>query len=192
MGAQEAERESDCKQDIVFPPYLLDVVNERLLHTDRVIALRPKTLAALRYLAERPGLLMRKDEWFEAVWPDTYATDESLKDCVKEIRRALNDDPAKPVFIETAHRRGYRFIRPVTRNEAASRYKVGWEDRAADIFRPASFEGVIVEAGRRHEERQPARADICNSADAQAVPQCALYRSAFSQYSSLNCACSFA
>jgi hypothetical protein len=45
-----------------------------------------------------------------AVWRDTFVTEGVLKTCIKEIRKALNDDADAPRFIETAHRRGYRFV----------------------------------------------------------------------------------
>jgi DNA-binding winged helix-turn-helix (wHTH) protein len=101
-------------RQILFPPFRLDPINERLIRDQEVIPLRPKSFAVLRYLAERPDELVRKEELIEAVWPETYVTDTLLKGCVTEIRKALGDDPAAPRFIETAHRRGYRFIAPIS------------------------------------------------------------------------------
>src|SRR5215510_3388161 len=101
-------------RQILFPPFRLDPINERLQRDQEVIPLRPKSFAVLQYLAERPNKLVRKEELIEAVWPETYVTDTLLKGCVTEIRKALCDDPAAPRFIETAHRRGYRFIAPIT------------------------------------------------------------------------------
>jgi DNA-binding winged helix-turn-helix (wHTH) protein len=103
-------------RQILFPPFRLDPINERLMRDQEVIPLRPKSFAVLRYLAERPEELVRKEELIEAVWPRTYVTDTLLKGCVTEIRKALGDDAAAPRFIETAHRRGYRFIAPVAPN----------------------------------------------------------------------------
>jgi DNA-binding winged helix-turn-helix (wHTH) protein len=100
-------------RQILFPPFRLDPINERLMRDQEMIPLRPKSFAVLRYLAERPDELVRKEELIEAVWPRTYVTDTLLKGCVTEIRKALGDNPAAPRFIETAHRRGYRFIAPV-------------------------------------------------------------------------------
>jgi DNA-binding winged helix-turn-helix (wHTH) protein len=103
-------------RQILFPPFRLDPINERLMRDQEVIPLRPKSFAVLRYLAERPDELVRKEELIEAVWPRTYVTDTLLKVCVTEIRKALGDDPAAPRFIETVHCRGYRFIAPVAPN----------------------------------------------------------------------------
>jgi DNA-binding winged helix-turn-helix (wHTH) protein len=108
-------------RQILFPPFRLDPINERLMRDQEMIPLRPKSFAVLRYLAERPDELVRKEELIEAVWPRTYVTDTLLKGCVTEIRKALGDDPAAPRFIETAHRRGYRFIAPVVEEGGALR-----------------------------------------------------------------------
>jgi pimeloyl-ACP methyl ester carboxylesterase/DNA-binding winged helix-turn-helix (wHTH) protein/class 3 adenylate cyclase len=77
------------------------------------VRLTPKALAVLQYLAARPGKLVTKRELLESLWPDVFVADGALKVCIREIRRALDDDARTPRFIETAHRRGYRFIAPV-------------------------------------------------------------------------------
>ena len=100
----------------IFSPFRLDAVNQRLYRGDEPIAVRPKTLAVLHYLLERPGQLVTKDRLLDAVWPETAVTDAVLKVCVRELREALADDPKQPRFIETSHRRGYRFVAKVSGN----------------------------------------------------------------------------
>src|SRR5262245_2685629 len=98
---------------IVFPPFRLDPANQRLSRDDRVISLRPKTFDVLHHLAEHANQLVTKTELLGVVWSGVSVGDAVLKGCIREIREALGDDPAAPRFIETAHRRGYRFIAPV-------------------------------------------------------------------------------
>ena len=57
---------------------------------------------------------MPKQELLDAVWPGVFVGDAVLKVTIREIRKALGDDTDQPRFIETAHRRGYRFVAPVT------------------------------------------------------------------------------
>ena len=95
---------------IAFPPFRLDLVNQRLCRDEQVIALRPKAFALLQCLLERPGQLVTKEQLLDHVWPETSVSDAVLKGCIRELREALADEPAAPRFIETAHRRGYRFI----------------------------------------------------------------------------------
>jgi TolB-like protein/tetratricopeptide (TPR) repeat protein len=81
-----------------------------LMSGARAIKLTPKALALLSYLAERPGEVVTKDELFAAVWPETTVGDAALVTCIQELRSALHDDARHPRYIETLHRRGYRFI----------------------------------------------------------------------------------
>ena len=95
---------------LCFGPYSLDEANECLWREQQAIPLRPKAYAVLRYLVFHPGVLVTKQELLDAVWPETFVADAVLKDSVSQLREALGDDPKSPQFIETAHRRGYRFI----------------------------------------------------------------------------------
>jgi DNA-binding winged helix-turn-helix (wHTH) protein len=95
---------------MAFGPYLLDPVSGRLLRGTTNVALRPKTFAVLEYLAARPGRLVATRELLDAVWPDTHVTPSVLTGCIREVRRALGDDAKGARFVETVHRRGYRFV----------------------------------------------------------------------------------
>jgi len=95
---------------IHFDPFELDLVNECLWKDSEAISLRPKAFAVLQHLVSRPGELVTKQNLIGAVWQDTFVGDAVLKVAIRQIREALSDDPKSPRFIETAHRRGYRFI----------------------------------------------------------------------------------
>jgi TolB-like protein/DNA-binding winged helix-turn-helix (wHTH) protein len=74
------------------------------------VALRPQAFAVLRYLAERVGRLVTKDELMQALWPGLVVTDDSLVQCIHEIRRAFQDNDH--VVLKTAPKRGYRLVLP--------------------------------------------------------------------------------
>jgi len=97
-----------------FPPFRLDTANEQLWRMTaqgaEVLRLRPKTFAVLRHLIEHEKQLVTKNQFLDTLWPGTVVTDSALKSCVRELRRVLQDDSKAPRFIETVHRRGYRFI----------------------------------------------------------------------------------
>src|SRR5262249_46234439 len=95
---------------ILFDRFCLDLANERLSTGSKTIKLRPKPFAVLEYLLGRPGQLVTKEELLNAIWPGTFVGEAVLKVAIRQIREALGDDPKSPSFIETAHRRGYRFI----------------------------------------------------------------------------------
>jgi len=99
---------------IFFDGFCLDVTNECLWCGSQTIKLRPKPFAVLEYLLGRPGQLVTKDELLNAVWEGAFVGEAVLKVAIRQIREALGDDPKFPSFIETAHRRGYRFIGQIT------------------------------------------------------------------------------
>jgi len=98
---------------IFFDPFCLDLASECLWRGSQAIKLRPKAFAVLDYLLGRPGQLVTKEELLNAVWPGTFVGEAVLKVAIRQVREALGDDSQSPRFIETAHRRGYRFIGPI-------------------------------------------------------------------------------
>ncbi len=103
-----------------FGEYTLDVVRGCLRTADREIELRPKSFEVLRYLVENAGRLVTKDELIKAAWPNVVVTDDSLMQCVSEVRHAIADDGQ--TVIKTVPRRGYRFAAPILRAAAAPPY----------------------------------------------------------------------
>ena len=99
---------------ISFPPFRLDLGNECLWHGTQSIALKPKDFAVLQCLVDQPGQLVTKQELLDSVWSGTTVSDGVLKVCIRRLRRALGDAATQPRFIETVHRRGYRFIAPLS------------------------------------------------------------------------------
>src|SRR4051812_45543679 len=81
-----------------------------LMSGDRSVRLTPKALALLSFMAGRPGEVITKEELFGAIWPEVSVGDAALVTCIQELRKALGDDARRPRYIETLHRRGYRFI----------------------------------------------------------------------------------
>src|SRR5262249_24226647 len=99
--------------EILFGRFRLDA-DGQLWQGNDLIPIRPKPFAVLSFLLERAGRLVTKDELLDAIWPDVSVGEAVLKKTVGEIRDALSDEPKSPGYIETAHRRGYRFIADVT------------------------------------------------------------------------------
>jgi adenylate cyclase len=90
-----------------FLDVTLDLAAERLTRGTSEIRLRPKSFQVLRYLVERPGRLVTREELLHEVWADVTVTDESLTKCIADIRKALSDDAQE--IIRTVTRRGFIF-----------------------------------------------------------------------------------
>ena len=95
---------------IKFDGFAIDPINELVYKGAEKIRLRPKSFALLCQLAGQPGRLATKADLLNAIWKNYNVGDEALKHCVAEIRRVLSDDAETPKYIETVHRRGYRFV----------------------------------------------------------------------------------
>ncbi len=109
-----------------FDRFRFDAPNQRLEDDSGPVRLNPKAFEVLRVLIGRPGQLVSKDELLDEIWPNTHVADGVLKVCVAEIRRALGDAATEPRFIETVHRRGYRFIAKVSAPAAGARSAPAW------------------------------------------------------------------
>jgi DNA-binding winged helix-turn-helix (wHTH) protein/tetratricopeptide (TPR) repeat protein len=114
-----------------FDRFRFDRANQRLDDPAGAIRLNPKAFEVLSVLIERPGQLVLKDQLLDAVWPDTHVADGVLKVCMAEIRKALGDSATAPRFIETVHRRGYRFVAKVADADSANAAAVGAERSGA-------------------------------------------------------------
>lgn len=98
-----------------FDVFEIDVRSLELRRGGVPVGLRPQPARLLRFLAERPGVVVTREELCAALWPaGTFVRfDQGLNSCVKQVRAALGDRPERPRFIETLPRRGYRFLVPV-------------------------------------------------------------------------------
>jgi DNA-binding winged helix-turn-helix (wHTH) protein/predicted ATPase len=139
---------------ICFEGYRLDPT-QGLTRGAAAIRLTPKSLAVLQALADRPGQIVTKEELFRGVWRETAVSDAALTSCIQEVRHALADDARHPRFIETLHRRGYRFIARIS-SEAGTRRPGGAAHAAGAVFvgRNAALDDldralVSAEAGTR-------------------------------------------
>ena len=97
-----------------FGRFQLDRESACLWEGEQRLTLRPKTFDLLVYLVEHAGELARKETLLETVWPDTVVADGVLTTSMGELRKALGETAKQPQYIATVHRRGYRFIAPVT------------------------------------------------------------------------------
>jgi DNA-binding winged helix-turn-helix (wHTH) protein len=100
---------------VEFPPYRLDLAEERLWRGSNLLGLRRKPFAILRYLAEHPGRLVTQAELLAQVWGNVAVSDSAVRSHLHELRQVLGDG-----VIETVIGRGYRFVAPIVEPSRAS------------------------------------------------------------------------
>lgn len=97
----------DSKSRFCFAGFTLDLNLGRLLGIEGDVALRPKSFALLAFLVRNSGRVVSKDELLSQVWPDVFVTEDSLTQCIHDIRRALGKTGQD--LLRTLPRRGYLF-----------------------------------------------------------------------------------
>jgi len=105
-------------RNYLFDRFTVDLVRGCLMQEGEELKLRPKSFKALTYLVENRGRLISKEELIRVIWLDVAVTDDSLVQCLIEIRKALGGDAQR--YIKTVPRRGYIFDAQVAVNGGAS------------------------------------------------------------------------
>jgi TolB-like protein/cytochrome c-type biogenesis protein CcmH/NrfG len=113
------------------------------------IALRAQTILVLEHLIKANGALVTKDQLVNVVWGNIAVTDDSLVQCIGEIRAAIGD--VRHQMLQTEHRRGYRLISPIeTKTLTTTASPVAHTDRSASpvlhAIAPQSIDGQITPA----------------------------------------------
>ena len=133
-----------------FGLFSLDPATRQLLRDGQEVPLSPKAFQLLSLLVVNRSRAVSRQELHQALWPSTFVLETNLASLVAEIRRALDDDAAKPRFVRTMHRFGYRFVGKVdeppmtaVRTPGAAKYLPGLGSAARSARRrfPLDREG---------------------------------------------------
>jgi TolB-like protein/DNA-binding winged helix-turn-helix (wHTH) protein/Flp pilus assembly protein TadD len=125
-------------QTFRFGVFELDVKAEELRKAGTPVKLQPQPFRVLVMLVRNAGELVTRDSIRQEIWgSDTFVDfDQSLNFCIKQIRNVLGDEADVPRYVQTLHRRGYKFIAPVSSTGAAAE---------VTVIEPA--EGPLTESG---------------------------------------------
>lgn len=103
-----------------FGPFVLEVGERRLFRNGAPVALTGKAFDTLAFLVQNHGRLVRKQDLYNALWPDAIVEESNLNYNVSIVRKALGEKNTSQQYIETVPRQGYRFVAAVRRREAQS------------------------------------------------------------------------
>jgi adenylate cyclase len=114
-----------------FDGFVLDVARAALVPDEGgSIPLRHKSWRLLCLFVENAGNLLERETITQALWPGLTVSDDSITQCVRDLRRALRDEDQTK--IKTVLRRGYIFTPQVTATS-----NVSSRDRLALVGRPS-------------------------------------------------------
>ena len=107
MSRKEPEIDPKSAEIVTFGGFVFLTKSRELRTADgKALELRSQSAEVLSALAARSGEIVSKDALMRVVWPDTFVTEDSLTQCIADIRRAVGDDAH--VIVETFPKRGYR------------------------------------------------------------------------------------
>ncbi len=92
---------------LAFGNYVLDTRTLALLKDGVKMSMSPREIDLLIFLAQNPGVPMSPDEIYSRVWGQKYGDVSTVAVHVQRIRKKIEDDPAHPLWLKTAHGRGY-------------------------------------------------------------------------------------
>jgi DNA-binding winged helix-turn-helix (wHTH) protein/TolB-like protein/Tfp pilus assembly protein PilF len=107
MGSKDFSSTAELPPLVAFGDFRLDTARVEVTYKGRPLALRPKAYALLSYLVAHPGRTIGKRELMTILWPSVVVTDDSLVQCVADLRASLGPDGAH--LVTTVPRHGYRF-----------------------------------------------------------------------------------
>lgn len=93
-----------------FDDFVLDVRNRQIRRNNSVLPLSSRYFDVLVLLVSNTGRLVEKNRIFDEVWEDVIVSDTALTQCIKSIRKQLNDDASNPRYVKTVPKHGYVFI----------------------------------------------------------------------------------
>ncbi|MGI8784392.1 MAG: winged helix-turn-helix domain-containing protein [Acidobacteriota bacterium] len=106
-------------QEFQLGDWLVRPQLNQLVRNGRTIHLQPKAMDLLSFMAKHAGEVLHKEKIVNALWPDTFVTDDALVSVISDLRRALEDDAKNPRYIQTVPRRGYLLLPSVSWSHAA-------------------------------------------------------------------------
>lgn len=160
-------------ESFAFGPFRF-VPGDGLWRDGRAVPLPPRAIGVLTTLLESPGAVVPKQALMDAVWPDTFVTESSLLEAIGLVRDALGDDRKQPIYIQTVHRRGYRFIGQI----AGEASEAGENPLRPILIASATYALtticvaiVFAVFGQHHVERRTSRFSISLPIDASIDPR---------------------
>jgi len=103
---------TDFSDDIfMLDDFRIDIINRQISFDGNLLSLTAKYFDVLIYFIKNNNRLISKNELYLNIWGDPYVTDTALSQCIKDIRKALNDDPKNPQYLKTVPKHGFIFLK---------------------------------------------------------------------------------
>ena len=98
-------------KSLIIEDILIDIKNRQVSRDGFPLSLNAKYFDVLLYFIQNNNRLITKDELFLNIWGDSFVTDTALSQCIKDIRKILNDDAKNPQYLKTVPKHGFIFLK---------------------------------------------------------------------------------
>lgn len=106
----DSSKESEKGNLLVCKPFKIDTYSRKFYKDDKEIELTPTEYAIAKLFMEQPGRAFKRDEILNMVWGYDFIGDSKIVDVnIRRLRSKIEEDPSKPVYIETVWGIGYRW-----------------------------------------------------------------------------------
>jgi len=127
-----------------FDNVKVDAGQFRVWKEETTVQMEPKAFQVLLFLIENRGRLIEKRELLDAVWKETFVTENALTREIAQLRKALGESAREAKYIETVPTRGYRFIAEVeVRNGRRASTEIKEEEKAAAVAEAAKIDESV-------------------------------------------------
>jgi TolB-like protein/DNA-binding winged helix-turn-helix (wHTH) protein len=113
LPKQKKRNEREISQPFLIGDWQIDPASGHITRRDESVKLEPRVMDVLTYLAAHPGKVVPREEMEATIWQGRVVGYDALTSTMLKLRKALNDDPHHPQFIETVPKRGYRLVADV-------------------------------------------------------------------------------
>ncbi|MDZ7829785.1 MAG: winged helix-turn-helix domain-containing tetratricopeptide repeat protein [Halofilum sp. (in: g-proteobacteria)] len=130
----------------------VDIASHRIRRGEETVKLEPRTMALLVYLASRAGQVVTREELEREVWSGRVVGYEALSNTIAKLRRAFDDHPREPQFVETVPKAGYRLVAEVENISTPAQSEL---PDSRDSHSPEIVEGAAEERSLAGQGRSP-------------------------------------
>ena len=103
-------QEVQLQSEIRYKDIIIDLNHREIIRDNKKIELTYTEFEILQLLAKNPGRVLSKEQIYDVVWKESYSGDYNIvMSHISHIREKIEDDPSRPVYIQTVWGVGYKF-----------------------------------------------------------------------------------
>ena len=91
-------------------PFCYNTSTLRFYKNNKEIVLSSKENAMMKLFMDNVNRIFSKDMIYDLIWGEAIIDENAIMVYVNRLRQKIEDDPAKPVYIQTVRGLGYRFV----------------------------------------------------------------------------------